>query len=187
MSPLVSNVNLTLSILTVIAQVAIVLLLFAMAFPTGRDWLHSSKRSVEAKLRHGDWPMKIAFLVALVATLGSLFYSDVAGFEPCKLCWYQRILMYPQVILFGLALWKRDHGVWLYSLTLSVIGAAIAGYHYLLQLGIAPSLPCSAVGYSASCAQRFVMTFGYITIPVMALTAFVLLALLALTMRRQSR
>ena len=122
----------------------------------------------------------LAFIVALAATLGSLFYSEIAGYEPCKLCWFQRIFMYPQVFLLGLALYKKDLGMAPYSLLLSSVGAVIAFYHYLLQLNIAPSLPCSAMGYSVSCSQVFVMNFGYITIPLMAFSAFVLLIFLAL-------
>ena len=118
-----------------------------------------------------------AFLVALIATSGSLFYSEVAGFEPCKLCWFQRIFMYPQVLLLGMAIWKKDRHIADYGILLAVLGALVAGYHYLLQLGIAPNLPCSAVGYSVSCSQVFVMNFGYITIPLMSFTAFLLIVI----------
>ena len=106
---------------------------------------------------------------------GSLIYSDVIGYEPCKLCWFQRIFMYPQVFLLALALWKKDKNIIDYTALLSIFGAIIAGYHYLLQLGIAPDLSCGAVGYSVSCAQRFVMNFGYITLPLMAFTAFLMI------------
>ena len=115
-----------------------------------------------------------AFLVALIATAGSLFYSEIAGFEPCKLCWFQRIFMYPQVLLLGMAIWKKERAIADYGILLAVLGALVAGYHYLLQLGIAPNLPCSAVGYSVACSQVFVMNFGYITIPLMSFTAFLL-------------
>ena len=121
-----------------------------------------------------------AFLVSLGATVGSLFLSEIAQFEPCKLCWFQRIFMYPQVFLLGIALWKKDLGIYTYSIALSAIGAIIAGYHYLLQIGVAPALPCSAVGYSADCSQRFILQFGYITIPLMAFSAFLLILLLNL-------
>ncbi|MBI1866561.1 MAG: disulfide bond formation protein B [Candidatus Staskawiczbacteria bacterium] len=116
-----------------------------------------------------------SFIVVVVATLGSLFYSEVAGYEPCKLCWFQRILMYPQVILLGMALLKKDKSIVPYSIVLSAFGSLIAGYHYLLQLGILPSINCSVIGYSISCSQRFVMGFGYITIPMMSLTVFLLI------------
>jgi len=118
-----------------------------------------------------------AFIVALVAMSGSLFYSEVAGYTPCTLCWYQRILMYPQVILFGVVLWKSERRTADYHIALSALGAFIAGYHYLLQIGILPELPCSATGFSVSCAQVFTMNFGYITISMMSLTAFALIIL----------
>ena len=135
----------------------------------------------------GKHALAFSFVVVLVATSGSLFYSEVAGYEPCKLCWFQRIFMYPQALLLGMALWKRDKGIADYSIALSLAGALIAGYHYLLQLGVAPLLPCAAVGYSVSCAQRFVMQFGYITIPLMAFTAFsmVLLFMISRKLTRQ--
>ena len=130
----------------------------------------------------GDNAVLFALIVALIATSGSLFYSEIAGYEPCKLCWFQRIFMYPQVLLLGLALWKKEgKQIAPYSVLLSSIGALIAGYHYLLQLDLVPSLPCSAVGYSVSCSQRFVMQFGYITIPLMAFTAFLLIIVLTRT------
>ncbi len=132
----------------------------------------------------GTHAVSLSFIVALVATLGSLFYSDIAGFEPCKLCWYQRIVMYPQVILFGVALWKRRNDLADYSLALSGIGALIAGYHYLLQRGVVSAAPCSAVGYSVSCSKVFTMSFGYITIPLMAFTAFALLFALQMVNKR---
>jgi disulfide bond formation protein DsbB len=94
--------------------------------------------------------------------------------------------MYPQAVLLGLALWKKDKGIALYSLALSIVGSAIAGYHYLLQRGVVPELPCAAVGISESCSQRFVMTFGYITIPLMAFTAFLLLIASMISLRKKS-
>ena len=74
-----------------------------------------------------------AFTVSLVATLGSLFYSEVLGFEPCKLCWFQRILMYPQPVLYLVAFLSKKKDVFLFTLPLSIIGVVIASYHYLLQ------------------------------------------------------
>ncbi|OIP79936.1 MAG: hypothetical protein AUK21_02390 [Parcubacteria group bacterium CG2_30_48_51] len=119
-----------------------------------------------------------SFIIATAATLGSLFYSEIAGYEPCKLCWFERIFMYPQSLVFLVALWKRERVILRYALLLSLIGCGISLYHYLMQIGFAPSLSCEVVGYSASCAQRFVLQFGYVTIPFMAFSAFLLLALL---------
>lgn len=119
-----------------------------------------------------------ALAVALAATLGSLFYSEILKYSPCLLCWYQRILMYPQVLLLSAGIIKNDKNAADYSLALSIPGAGIALYHYYLQLGGGSILPCSTVGISADCAQKFSLEYGYITIPMMSLSAFLLLIFL---------
>lgn len=165
---MVSTVTQILSVLTVLGEAIVVLLILDLLL----NW--KSKNYFLANVL-GKHAILFAFIVALIAMTGSLFFSDVAGYTPCTLCWYQRILMYPQVFLLGLALKRKESSIIPYSVLLSAIGAVIAGYHYLLQLGVAPGLPCSAVGYSASCSQRFILTFGHITIPLMAFVAFALI------------
>lgn len=169
MSSLTSIVNQTLSLLTLGLQISIIaLFVFCVFSPDTRKKIFSYA---------GKKATLLSFIVALLAMSGSLFYSEIAGFEPCKLCWFQRILMYPQVIIFGIALWrKRDASD--YGIVLSSIGIFISGYHYLLQRGIVPAASCSAVGYSVSCSKVFVMNLGYITIPMMAFTAFTLILLI---------
>ena len=169
---MIQTINYILSSLTVLAQIVILFLFYLYFF--SQKGLRFFKNNY----------LVLAFTVALTATSGSLFYSEIAGYEPCKLCWFQRIFMYPQVFILGLALYKKENLVAPYSLLLSLIGAAIALYHYLLQLNIAPSLPCSAVGYSVACSKIFVMNFGYITIPFMAFSAFLLLIFLALIKKK---
>ncbi len=170
---LAPTVNFILSSLTVIGQIIIGIAIVLIAT--------RNKKLVQF---FGKNATLFSFIVALIAMLGSLFYSEIAGYEPCKLCWFQRIFMYPQVILLGIALWKKNGTSTIYnSIVLSAIGALIAGYHYLLQIGIAPEIPCSAVGYSVACSQRFVMSFGYITIPMMAFTAFALIILFMTTQK----
>lgn len=71
--------------------------------------------------------------VSFIATLGSLYLSEIMKYEPCTLCWYQRILMYPLVLLLGTAIIRKDYRIGIYSLTLAIIGACIAAYHYSLQ------------------------------------------------------
>ncbi len=130
----------------------------------------------------------LAFLYAAVSAAMSLVYSEVIGFDPCKLCWLQRIFMYPQVVLLGIAAYKKDPDVADYSIGLSLVGGLIAVYHTYIQLGGSPLIPCSRVGYIPRCSQRYVFEFGYITIPVMALTAFVMLIILmAIVKRHQAR
>lgn len=109
------------------------------------------------------------FVVALVAFLGSNYYSEIVGYTPCKLCWYQRILFFPQLFLLGLALWKKQWSIVPYIALLSVIGLCIAGYHYYGQMGGVSSLPCDASG---SCTFMPFGTFGFVTIPLMAFFGF---------------
>lgn len=162
--------NESLPILTVIAQVASVALLLLLIFVRSKENPLTSFIS--------DNAMLFAFIVALVATLGSLFYSEVLEYEPCKLCWYQRILMYPQTILLGMALIKKDIYMYSYSIVLSVIGAAIAGFHYYGQRFNNGLLSCDTLGQSVSCSTQFILDFGYITIPLMAFSGFILIILL---------
>ncbi|MFC6723357.1 disulfide bond formation protein B [Halobium palmae] len=110
-------------------------------------------------------------LVAAVATLGSLSFSLVLGLNPCDLCWYQRILMYPLVVVLGVAAVDRDVTVWRTVLPLSTFGALIAAYHVYLQ--VTPTgVTCSFGGGCAS--VLYPMAGGLLTIPRLSLIAFVL-------------
>lgn len=172
MSPIVSTANLVLSLATIVGQGIVLVLILNLLVYRGRGPFFEII---------GKYGLLFSFIVAATATLGSLFYSEIAGFEPCKLCWFQRIFMYPQSILLGMAFWKKDKNIVNYGIVLSGLGALIALYHYLLQLGLVPSIDCSAIGYSVSCSQRFVMNFGYITIPMMSLTAFLMIFFFLIT------
>jgi hypothetical protein len=120
------------------------------------------------------YALHIGFTLSLMSVVASLFYSEIAGFVPCALCWVQRIFIYPQMILFGVALKNDDRGVLKYSFPLTIIGGIFSLYHNYLYLGGSPAIPCDA---SATCTQRFVFEFGFMTIPLMATSLFVSLAL----------
>lgn len=122
-------------------------------------------------------PLYLAVLVAWVAMLGSLYFSEIAGFVPCKLCWYQRILMYPLALILPIAALRRDDGVPTYVLPFSVTGIFVSTYHYLLQkTDIFPESTVCAGG--VPCNIDYINWLGFITIPFLALTAFVLISLL---------
>ena len=161
-----SSVTQVLSILTIIGNIFIILFL---------GYLLLKKSSKVEFIKKNA--LSFALIIALIATLGSLFYSEIAGYTPCKLCWYQRILMYPQVLLLGIALLRRkaSRNIFYYIAPLSLIGAGIAVYHYIIQR-ISYAASCSADG--VSCTSKYVFHFGYITIPIMALTAFILTGIL---------
>lgn len=124
---------------------------------------------------YGGW---LAFIVAAVAMLGSLYYSEVAGFLPCRLCWYQRILMYPLVSITLVGALRRDDYLPGYVLPLSILGMCVSTYHYLMEKGVVPaSTTCSA---DVPCNVTYVNYFGFITIAFMALVAFTLITLIML-------
>ena len=131
----------------------------------------------------GEHALSLAWLIALTATLGSLYYSEVAHYIPCKLCWYQRIAMYPLAIVLGIAALRRDLGIRRYVLPMVGVGAAISTWHYLLEHF--PSLSGSAsCDPSAPCTVRWVWEFDFISIPFMALGGFASIAALLLTARQ---
>ncbi len=122
----------------------------------------------------GRHALTLGLLVALVAVSGSLFYSNVKGYTPCILCWWQRMAVYPLLVLFVVALWKKDRRVFRYVLPLSVIGLIISIYHSYVQWGGSPLIPCDA---TATCNKLYVFTYGYITIPTMVVSATILMIL----------
>lgn len=123
-----------------------------------------------------------AFAQALVATLGSLFFSEVMHWTPCILCWYQRILMYPLVIVLAVGILRKDKQVSLYALPMSILGFLIAAYHNLLYYGIVQEVCREGV----SCATRFFAWFGFITIPFLSLLAFAIITTLMLWHRKEN-
>lgn len=126
-----------------------------------------------------------AFAAAAIATAGSLYYSEVAGFAPCELCWYQRITMYPLTVVLGVAAAVRDHRVWRTALPLSIVGAGLAGYHYLLQQF--PDLSSGTCSADVPCTAAYVWKFEFVSIPFMALTLFLAITGLVLVDRSRSR
>lgn len=121
--------------------------------------------------------MHLAWVQAVVAMSGSLFYSEYMLFPPCDLCWYQRIAMYPLVFILGAAIWKRDDkNVRGYVLPIAIIGLLIALFHCAMTYGVIPEQDCSATS-TVSCMIRWVNYGGFITIPLMSLTAFSVITL----------
>ena len=126
----------------------------------------------------------VAWLQALIATLGSLYFSEVMDLPPCVLCWYQRIAMYPLVVVLAVGILLRENRIRLYVLPLSLAGLAVSIYHNLLYYGVLPEAvaPCTL---GVSCTTRQIEWFGFVTIPVMALTAFTVISLSMLFYRSE--
>src|SRR3989344_133143 len=126
----------------------------------------------------GERAVAIGFLISAGATIGSLIYSEVVGYPACILCWIQRLFMYPQMFLFGLAIWRKERMVVPYMFLLSLLGAAVALYQWgkdMLLVYSNTTAPCPAVAGLPSCDKIYVLEMGYITIPMIALNAFLLL------------
>jgi len=126
---------------------------------------------------------QLALAQAAVASLGSLYFSEVLKFPPCVLCWYQRIFMYPLVLILAVGIWKKDKNLAYFTLPLSITGAVIAFYHNLLYYNIIPQsqAPCTL---GISCTTKFFEWFGFITIPLLSLSAFITITILMLFHRK---
>lgn len=134
-------------------------------------------------LEHGP---ALSWAVAVIATLGSLYFSEVRGYIPCTYCWYQRILMYPLVIILGIAAVRKDYGQTLYVLPLSILGIGMSGFHYLTQKTGLFQKASSACGI-VPCNIEYINWFGFITIPFLALVAFILITVIQIMILRASR
>jgi disulfide bond formation protein DsbB len=132
-----------------------------------------------------QYVLYFTFAVALMATLGSLFFSEILKFPPCVLCWYQRIAMYPIVLLLGAGIYFRDKLVYRYVLLLSSIGLIVAFYHNLLYYKILPesAAPCIL---GVSCTTKQIEWFGFVTIPSLSLLAFAIITAGMLWYKRNS-
>lgn len=125
--------------------------------------------------------------VALIATLGSLYYSEIVGYIPCTYCWYQRIIMYPLVIVLGVAIFQKNTKIWLTVLCFSIPGTLLAAFHYALQK--LPALQSSVAECTSEvpCTAQYVNYFGFITIPFLSLIAFLIITLLSFLLMKRSK
>ncbi|HEX4926046.1 MAG TPA: disulfide bond formation protein B [Bdellovibrionales bacterium] len=131
--------------------------------------------------------VQMSFLITLAGTAGSLVFSEVLGYPPCTLCWYQRICLYPLIVIYGAAIWTGDAGYKKYAYPLVAIGFLLGVYHNLLYYGIVTQ-PLVACTKEVSCSAKQLELFGFITIPLLALASFaVLLVLMWLDKAASSR
>jgi len=129
----------------------------------------------------------LCWLVAGVSAMGSLFFSYIMGFAPCVLCWYQRIFLFPLVIILAVGLFPFDKNVVKYALPLAIAGWLTALYHNLLYAGIIPESiqPCSQ---GVSCTEEYIELFGFLSIPMLSLLSFsTITAILIILSRRISK
>jgi disulfide bond formation protein DsbB len=162
-----------------IAAAALALAVLAMSALRRRS---SSVDAVAASL--DDAALWLAFLVAAGATAGSLYFSEVANYVPCRLCWFQRICMYPLSAVLLIAAIRRDRSVRWYALPLAGVGVVLSSYHYAIEWR--PSLERGACGIGPeSCTTIWFREFGFVTLPFMALCGFVAIIALLVTLPGQ--
>ncbi len=157
----------TFAILALVAIVIAVGTTVALVRRRVPDWLQAAA-------------LPTATAIAAVATGGSLLLSEVAGYTPCTLCWYQRIAMYPLVIVLGVAAARGDREVWRITVPLTAIGSVIAVWHITIENNPALGGACDPV---APCSLIWVEEFGFLTLPTMALIGFLAITVLSLAAR----
>ena len=142
----------------------------------------------QRKINNTAWTfIFMAWLVAAVSTLGSLFFSEIMELTPCVLCWYQRIFLFPLVVVLLVGLFPFDNKVVRYALPLAIIGLLITIYHCLLFFGFIPESlqPCSQ---GVSCADDSMVLFGFLPIPLLSLASFLMIiTLLLITQMRTNK
>jgi disulfide bond formation protein DsbB len=177
------TVSLFLALLAVVAQVAT---LAAVGLAVGgRFSPRLAERRAQAVEAVAPSALTLAFLVAAVCTAGSLYFSEVAHFPPCHLCWLQRFSMYPLVPILGFAAWRQEGRIRPVAAALAAIGGLIATYHVLLERN--PQWESSVCDPKNPCTLIWVERLGYLTIPTMALSGFALIITLLAISRAGDR
>jgi len=180
MPPLTQTLISILSTGTLLLQIVSLVLVVVMVF----GFLKPKNKTVK-KIKNmiSDNYVVIILVISGMATAGSLALSEIVNFAPCKLCWYQRVMMYPQALIAFVALITNDSKIKKYILPLSVIGIAIATYHILLQV-FPTAFQCN--DEVAKCSAVQFAQFGYITIPVMAFSTFLFIILVSLVKNKEN-
>jgi disulfide bond formation protein DsbB len=168
-----STFELFFSILTIAALTGVVVVngarLLAPRVPVAADVVANSQAVA----------LPLAWIVALTCMLGSLYFSEVANFEPCKLCWFQRVCMYPLALILLIALLRRDRAVRWYAIPLAAIGLPISIYHVLVEHY--PNLDKVQCAVANPCSIIWFQQWGFVTLPLMAAAGFAfIITLLAL-------
>ncbi len=177
------SVNTVITLYGIAALVGILILVwFGLMFVATRLSEGVAESYDHVRSRLAPLALTGAWGVALLATAGSLYFSEVANYLPCTLCWYQRIAMYPLVLILGIAALRRDSAVRIYAIPVALVGATISTYHYLLEWF--PELDSGACSAIIPCTQVWFRQFGFISLPLLALIAFGLIIALLLVPSR---
>lgn len=174
----VETLNWFLGLGTIAMQVAAVVLILAYV------WREKSPLARQILRQTRAWALWVAFALSAAGVVLTLYYSEVVGYVPCGICWMTRVFFYPQVFIFGLALWQKRNDFMDYSLVLAVPGAILALYKHYLELGGGELIPCPASG-AGDCAKRYIFEFDYVTMPMMGFSLLLLLIVLMVILKRR--
>lgn len=165
-----TNATPIVGLLTLVSNILFVAILIIIG-------VHSETRAKMYNFVH-KYILELLFWGTMSAVVGSLVYSNIVGFPPCDLCWYQRILIYPQALILFVAMRRKDKGVIDYLVPFSILGAIVSLYQSVIQWGFSfgSILNCTAAG--GECAKVYVKEFSYITIPFMSFSVFVYILVL---------
>ncbi|MBK5215476.1 MAG: disulfide bond formation protein B [Candidatus Pacebacteria bacterium] len=183
MEEYIDLINKSLSIGTILLQLIIILLISNLIFDRSRN--------NKTLLFFKKYTFHLGFLVALGAVAISLFYSEIVGYPPCELCWIQRIFLYPQLVLFGMELYKKERSIIDFSLAFASLGSIVSLYHIYVENGGTLGLACATLNpensNEISCAVRYIYEFGFVSMPVMALTLSLFIISILLNYKYMSR
>ena len=183
------SVRVTTDFFVVLTLLANLVVAVAIVLGVGALFSRGARDAVVAVARFvgPQGALLATWIVAIVTTAGSLYYSLHAGYLPCELCWYQRIAMYPLVVVLGVGWIRGDRKAWITAAPFVVVGAPLSLYHWLVERvpAFAESSSCSVV---APCSAPYFEKYGYITLAWMCLSSFLLIGtLLALSVVAQVR
>jgi disulfide bond formation protein DsbB len=167
------------AVLALVADALVVLAI--IGFVASRASSPSRERWGNFRDSVSPFALQFAWIVAALATLGSLYLSQIAGLIPCEFCWFQRICMYPLSLLLGIAAFRGDVGIAKrYFMPISIVGALLATYHYQLEHIAGEPTACSV---AVPCNDAAFNIFGFISVPFLSLAAFALITTLLLLAR----
>jgi disulfide bond formation protein DsbB len=148
-----------------------------------------SPRTNSIRVFFKEYTFIFSFILAFSAVCLSLFYSNIIGFPPCELCWISRITMYPLALLMGMELYKKDKSIVDHAIVLALLNVITSIYHVYIEHGGNSALPCADpnITTQVSCATRYVYEFGYITMPMMALTVSFFILMLLINYKHSTR
>jgi disulfide bond formation protein DsbB len=179
-----TTANSLFTALTLVANVAFLALVVVGLVSLAGDGGRLAAGRVVGRI--GPVARPLALVVAVTTTLGSLYYSEIVGFIPCELCWYQRICMYPLAAILAVGVIRKDRAAFWYAAPFVVVGAPLALYHWLVERvpSLAESSSCSVF---VPCSVPYFEELGYVTLAFMDLSAFLLIGALLLLGRANDR